>query len=200
MKKILTLGLLPALALAACNGGTTDNTTANTADADVSNAGLATDTMTPGNEADNALMTGEAATPSQKFANDVGASDFFEIQSGKMAQEKAQNQALKDFGGMIVQHHTESTQKLTAAGAKAQPAIVPNPALTAEQEANLAALDKASDAEFDALFKKQQTLAHEKALTIIKGYEATGDVAELKAFAAEAQKVVQSHLTKIKSL
>lgn len=200
MKKILTLGLLPALALAACNGGTTDNMTANTADADVSNAGLATDTMTPGNEADNALMTGEAATPSQKFANDVGASDFFEIQSGKMAQEKAQNQALKDFGGMIVQHHTESTQKLTAAGAKAQPAIVPNPALTAEQEANLAALDKASDAEFDALFKKQQTLAHEKALTIIKGYGATGDVAELKAFAAEAQKVVQSHLTKIKSL
>ncbi|UYY58370.1 DUF4142 domain-containing protein [Sphingomonas sp. S2-65] len=200
MKKILALGLLPALALAACNGNTAGNTTANTADADVSNSGLATDTLTPGNEADNALMTGEAATPSQKFANDVGASDFFEIQSGKLAQDKAQNQALKDFGAMIVQHHTESTQKLTAAGAKAQPAIVPSPALNAEQEANLAALDKASGAEFDTLFKKQQTLAHEKALTIIKGYEATGDVAELKVFAAEAQKVVQSHLTKIKSL
>ena len=200
MKKILTLGLLPALALAACNGGTTENSTANTADTGVSNAGLATDAMTPGNEADNALMTGEAATPSQKFANDVGASDFFEIQSGKLAQEKAQNQALKDFGGMIVQHHTESTQKLTAAGAKAEPAIVPNPALNAEQEANLAALEKAEGAAFDTLFKQQQTLAHEKALTLLKGYEADGDVATLKTFAADAQKVVQSHLTKIKSL
>ncbi|MCD2322679.1 DUF4142 domain-containing protein [Sphingomonas sp. IC-56] len=200
MKKILTLGLLPALALAACNGGTTENGTANTSDTGVANAGLATDTMTPGNEADNALMTGEAATPSQKFANDVGASDFFEIQSGKMAQEKAQNQALKDFGGMIVQHHTESTQKLTAAGAKAEPAIVPNPALNAEQEANLAALEKAEGAAFDTLFKQQQAIAHEKALTLLKGYESSGDVAALKTFAADAQKVVQSHLTKIKSL
>lgn len=200
MKKILTLGLLPALGLAACNGGTTETGTANTTDAGMTNSALATDTMTPGNEADNALMTGEAATPSQKFANDVGASDFFEIQSGKMAQEKAQSQALKDFGGMIVQHHTESTQKLTAAGAKAEPAIVPNPALNAEQEANLAALEKAEGAAFDTLFKQQQTVAHEKALTMLKGYESSGDVAPLKTFAADAQKVVQDHLTKIKSL
>ncbi len=200
MKKILTLGLLPALALAACNGGTTETGTANTTDAGMTNSALATDTMKPGNEADNALMTGEAATPSQKFANDVGASDFFEIQSGKMAQEKAQSQALKDFGGMIVQHHTESTQKLTAAGAKAEPAIVPNPALNAEQEANLAALEKAEGAAFDTLFKQQQTVAHEKALTLLKGYESSGDVAPLKTFATDAQKVVQDHLTKIKSL
>lgn len=200
MKKILTLGLVPALALAACNGGTTENTTVNSTGGDMTNAGLATDTMTPGNEADNALLTGEAATPSQKFANDVGASDFFEIQSGKLAQEKAQNQALKDFGAMIVQHHTESTNKLKAAGAKADPAIVPNPALTAEQEANLAALEAADAAQFDTLFKQQQTVAHEKALALVQGYAASGDVAELKAFASEAQKVVQSHLTKIKGL
>ena len=130
-------------------------------------------------------MIREATGKAQKFANDVGASDYYEIEAGKLAQEKAQAQGLKDFGKMMVEHHTDSTNKLKAAGAKASPAITPNPALNVEQEANLEALRKADDAAFDALYKTQQVAAHEKALAIVKAYAASGDVAPLKAFAGD---------------
>jgi putative membrane protein len=203
MKYSFFLGLAPMLALSAC-GGHTDNTSTAANTADMTNAGLATDTMAPGTDAanatGNAAMADAAMSPAQKFANDVGASDHYEIEAGKLAQDHAQNKALKDFGGMMVQHHTMSTEKLKAAGAKANPAITPAPVLNAEQEAMLAALQNAKDADFDALYKKQQIAAHEKALATVQAYAASGDVPELKAFAKDAQKLVQSHLTKIKSL
>ena len=195
MKKYhLILGLAPALALAACGGN------------DAATNTVITDNMTgmdmpaDANVADNVAAADALASPGQKFANDVGASDWFEIEAGKLAQEKAHDQKFKDFGKLMVEHHTASTDKLKAAGAKASPAITPSPALNTEQEANLEALRQADDAAFDALYKTQQVAAHEKALAAVKDYAASGDVPELKKFAGEAEKVVQAHLTKIKGL
>lgn len=188
----LILGLAPALVLAACGG----NEAANTAMAD-NMAGM----EMPGdaNLTDNAAAP-EAVAPAQKFANEVGASDYYEIEAGKLAQEKGQAQGIKDFGKMMVAQHTASTEKLKAAGAKASPAITPDPALNVEQQANLAALRAAEGAAFDAAYKTQQIAAHQKALAAVKDYAATGGVPELKAFAREVEKVVQAHLTKIESL
>ena len=194
-KHMLILGLAPVLALGACGGGAD-----NTADTNVTNTDVALTTDNALAPADNAMLTDEAATPSQKFANDVGASDFYEIQAGQLAQERASAQGVKDFGAMLVKDHTTSTEKLKAAGGKADPAIVPNPVLNADQEASLAALRAAEGAAFDAAFKTQQIAAHEKALAILKGYAASGDVPELKAFAAEAQKVVETHLAELKGM
>lgn len=190
----LILGLAPALALAACGGNETTTTT-NTTD-NIS----AMDVPADANMADNMAMADAALSPAQKFANDVGASDYYEIEAGKLAQEKAQAKGLKDFGKLMVEHHTASTDKLKAAGAKASPAITPNPALTAGQEANLAALRATDGAAFDAAYKTQQVAAHEKALAAVKAYAATGDVPELKKFASDAEKIVEAHLKKIRSL
>lgn len=195
MKKHLILGLAPALALAAC--GSHDDNTAATNTIDMTNAGLATGA----DEApDNALVANEAASPAKDFANKVGASDYFEVEAGKIAQDKSKTAAIKEFAAMIVTDHTASTDKLKAAGAGLNPAIVPNPVLDAQAEADLAALRGAKDADFDALFKKQQIAAHEKALTLLQGYAATGDVDAFKTFATDASKVVQAHLTKVKSI
>lgn len=191
----LILGLVPALALAACGGNESTTTNITTAD-NIS----AMDVPADANMADNMAMADAALSPAQKFANDVGASDYYEVEAGKLAQEKAQAKGLKDFGKLMVEHHTASTDKLKAAGAKASPAITPNPALTAEQEANLAALRAAEGAAFDAAYKTQQVAAHEKALAAVKAYAATGDVPELKKFASDAEKIVEAHLKKIRGL
>lgn len=190
----LILGLAPALALAACGGNETATT--NTITDNIS----AMDVPADANMADNMAMADAALSPAQKFANDVGASDYYEVEAGKLAQQKAQAKGLKDFGKLMVEHHTASTDKLKAAGAKASPAITPNPALNAEQEANLAALRAADGAAFDAAYKTQQVAAHEKALAAVKAYAATGDVPELKKFASDAEKIVEAHLKKIRSL
>ena len=197
-KHLLILGLAPVLALAACGGERTANTTDGMADANME--GLNTAGMDMSNDAAMGDNMAAEASPAQRFANDVGASDYYEVEAGKLAQEKAQSQGLKDFGRKMVEHHTQSTEKLKAAGAKANPAIVPNPTLTGEQETNLAALRAAEGAAFDQAYKAQQIAAHEKALALVQGYAASGDVPDLKAFASEAQKLIQTHLTEIRGM
>ncbi|MBX3563859.1 MAG: DUF4142 domain-containing protein [Sphingomonas sp.] len=189
-RNLIALGLAPALALGACGGDKTNNTVT-TMESPVPMENM---------DMDNAMVTGEAASPGQAFANTAGASDWYEVEAGKLAKEKATSQALKDFGAMMEKAHTESTAKLKAAAAKANPAITPNPALNAEQEANLATLRDATGADFDTAYKSQQVVAHEKALAAMKDYAANGDVPELKAFASNTVKVVQMHLDRIKGM
>lgn len=189
-RNLIALGLAPALALGACGGDKTNNTVT-TMESPVPMENM---------DMDNAMVAGEAASPGQAFANTAGASDWYEVEAGKLAKEKATSQALKDFGAMMEKAHTESTAKLKAAAAKANPVIKPNPALNAEQEANLATLRDATGADFDTAYKSQQVVAHEKALAAMKDYAANGDVPELKAFASNTVKVVQMHLDRIKGM
>jgi putative membrane protein len=192
------LGLGPAFALGAC-GGTT-NETVTTVDNVVSSDSMTSSNMADANMADGNMAAEAMPATGQAFADTAAASDAYEIAAGKLAQQKATAQALKDFGGMMVTAHTDSTAKLKAAAAKASPAITPDPALTAEQQANLGTLRQATGADFDSAYKAQQVAAHQKTLAAMQGYADAGDVPSLKAFAADTSKVVQMHLDKAKAL
>ena len=201
MKKILLMGaVMPALiGLAACGDRTTTNNSdtviadGTTNDMVLGDETLANDTMaTDANVADAAGMT------AQVFANTMAASDQFEIESGKLAQDKVTTPALKSFAAQMVKDHTASTAKLKTAAAAAN--VTPAPALTAEQNANLAALRTATGAEFDAAYKQQQVAAHQQALATLQGYAANGEAASLKTFAADTAKVVEGHLKEIQAM
>lgn len=189
------LGLAPVLALGAC-GGNTDSPATNATPDDTSTMNMPADENMSDDAMDNAAM----ASPAQKFADAAGAGDYYEVEAGKLAEDKATKQGLKDFGKMMVATHTESTEKLKAAGAKATPAITPKPVLNTEQQANLAALRQTDGADFDAKYKEQQIAAHEQALTAMKDYAANGAVPELTKFAGDSVKVVETHLAKIKAM
>jgi putative membrane protein len=141
-----------------------------------------------------------APLPAAEFGNTIAASDMFEIESGKLAAEKGSSEAIKSFGSTLQTDHTKSTADLKAAAAKAEPAITPAPAMTAEQQGNLDKLNAASGAEFDKLFGEQQVAAHEKALATLQAYSAGGDVPALREFATKAATVVQGHLDKAHGL
>lgn len=199
MKHKLMLVSLPALMLAACGGETVSNNNVTMS----GNDALATDeSAMMGNAADNMAMAPDAATPmnGQQFADTAAASDMFEIESSKLAQEKATTGPVKEFAAMMIKDHTASTAKLKEAAGKAEPAVTPKPTLNAEQTANLEALRGASGEQFDALYKQQQVMAHQKALAALQGYAASGDVPSLKAFAAGTSKVVEAHFRHVSSM
>lgn len=148
-------------------------------------------------EANAAAVT---ALPAAEFANAVAAIDMFEIESGKLAAAKGTSEAVKGIGAALQTDHKKSSDDLKAAAAKADPAITPAPALTAEQQANLDKLKAASGAEFDRLFGEQQVAAHEKALGVLQAYSAGGDAPALREFATKAATVVQGHLDKAHGL
>ena len=194
MKHKLMLVSLSALALAACGG----NETA------VGNGAFnmtvpEAETMMGGNMAAN-MADAPAAMNGQQFADTAAASDAYEIESSKLAQDKAESAAVKEFAAMMVKDHTNSTAMLKEAGAKADPAITPNPAMNAEQTANLEALRAVSGAAFDTLYRQQQLAAHQKALAALQGYAENGDVPSLKTFAGDTAKVVEGHLKHLNSM
>lgn len=149
---------------------------------------------------DNAVAAAPLPSTPQEFVDTAAASDTYEIESSKLAETKAQDAKVKAFAAMLVKDHTQSTADLKAAAGQAAPPITPNPALTAEQQANIEALNAATEADFDRLYLAQQVPAHEKALALLQGYSAGGDVVPLKEFASKVAPVVQQHLEQARSL
>jgi putative membrane protein len=206
MKKLLlTAAMVPALmGLAACGDrSATDNTNTVVADDGMGNDTMLTDETMTGNEAvandATANEVGSAANlTAQSFANTMAASDMFEIESAKVAQDKATAPELKKFAAQMIKDHTASTAKLKTAAASAN--VTPAPALTGEQTANLAALRAASGTEFDTLYKQQQAAAHQQALANLQGYASNGDAPALKTFASNTAKVVEMHLKEVQGM
>ncbi|QPQ54123.1 DUF4142 domain-containing protein [Allosphingosinicella flava] len=198
--KIRILAATAALcALAACG----DNETPAANDMAMNDAMMANDMAMNDMAMDNMMMNGSAAAVpanGQDYAAMAAASDMFEIESSRLAQEKAQNADVKSFAAMLVTDHQKSTADLKTAAGQAQPAITVTPQMNAEQTANLEALRGASGAEFDRLYLQQQVPAHEKALAMLQGYAASGDVPSLKQHASATTGPVEKHLARAREL
>jgi putative membrane protein len=94
----------------------------------------------------------------------------------------------------------KSTARIKAASLKATQAITPDPTLTSGQNDKLADLGKLNGADFDRAYMDGQVDAHKDALALMRKYAEKGDVAPLKAAAAEIVSVVQKHLDRAKAL
>jgi putative membrane protein len=154
-------------------------------------------------EADMAADAAAAAgdmTPTNRgaYVEMAAASDLFEIQSGRMAAERAQSPAVRQFGQMLVQHHTQTTAQLAAAATAA--GTPPTPDLMPMQVTMMAQLRDASGSEFDATFARIQVQAHEMALALHSNYARNGDTPALRAVASAAVPVVQQHLNQARSM
>lgn len=185
MKTAALFAAVAALALTAC--GSADETAdpvADTAADQTANADMAADPAMP--------------TTAQEFAAMAAASDMYEIEAGKMAQEMGTAQEVKDFGAMMVEGHTASTADLKAAAGMVEGVSV-NAELSAKQQADLEALRGAGE-NFDSVYAQQQVAAHEMALGMLRNFAEAGDAEPLKEFATKTAPVVEEHLTMAREL
>lgn len=182
-----------ALALTACGPKAADTN----ANVDVTAAG---DNMSPPDAmmADNGMSA--AALTAPDFAKKAAMSDMYEIASSKLAVTMATDPAIKKFAQQMVDGHTATTRALKAAIAKDNVIMLPATALDAEHQALVDALKAAKGANFDTLYKTQQTDVHTKTLATLEGYASAGDKPAVKAFAAETAPKVKSHLDMVKSM
>ncbi|HEX8193758.1 MAG TPA: DUF4142 domain-containing protein [Allosphingosinicella sp.] len=134
-------------------------------------------------------------TPEQRapYVMMAASSDMYEIQSGQLAQQRSQNGQIRQFGAMLVQHHTQTTQQLMAA-AQASGTPMPTGMMPLHAEM-LRRLQAASASEFDRMFQMQQVTAHEMALALHRNYAQNGDAPALRQTAMAATPIIQQHLT-----
>ena len=180
-----------ALAVAACN-----NEAGNDVSTDVN---LAEDTAA--NDVLGANATGNAAMPTDAsgFANAVAAADLYELESARLAADKASNADVKSLAKHIRTDHEKSTSELKSAAGTANISVAPK--LDAEKQGMLDQLKTtARGADFDRLYVEQQKTAHQKALALLQGYSGSGDNEALKAFATKTATAVKSHLDHANSI
>jgi putative membrane protein len=130
----------------------------------------------------------------------AASADQAEIQSGQLALQASQNPGVRQFANMIITDHTRSSQMIAAAAASAHLAPPP-PTILPAQQAMLDQLRAAGTGPaFDMAFQQAQIQAHQQALALHQNYAQGGDVAALKAAAAQIVPVVQMHLQAAQAL
>jgi putative membrane protein len=135
----------------------------------------------------------EQPPSAQGFAQAMAMSDMYEITAGKLALEKAEMGATREFAQMMVDDHTKSSQALKdAAGSGNQTFNMPA-SLDTQRQAQLDILERLDGADFDREYLSQQMAAHREALTLLKAYAGNGDVAELRQFAQRTIPTIQKH-------
>ncbi len=70
-------------------------------------------------------VSAEMTTTTKGFVTAAATSDMYEVEAGRIAQQRGQTAAVKDFGAMMVKAHTETTGKLKAIIADGNIAVTP---------------------------------------------------------------------------
>src|SRR3954466_16043111 len=115
-----------------------------------------------------------------------------EIELAKLAGQKADSQAVKDFAQAMLHDH-DAASKRVADFAKASGIPLPS-GLDAEHQAlhqNLAGLNGPG---FDVAFAQAQVADHQKTLHLLEYEIGSGQEAGLRAFAAESLPMIREHL------
>ena len=136
----------------------------------------------------------------EQYLEKAAAGDLFEVESGKLAVQKGGSDEVKQFGRMMTEDHTRSTEKIKQTVSKTPLMNMPPALLTDRQRSTLERLSAAEGSQFDKLYIESQLEAHQEALELHRSYEATGDDAALKQTAAAIVPVVEKHLAALEKM
>ncbi|MCD2322769.1 DUF4142 domain-containing protein [Sphingomonas sp. IC-56] len=138
-------------------------------------------------------------TKAAQFVPMAASSDMYEIESSRLALERSQSPAIKQFAQMMIDHHTTTTQQVAQA-AQASGMTPPPPALLPPHRALLDKLQGAQGRDFDRMYLDQQRTAHRMALALHQTYSRRGDKEPLRQVATTAVPIIQQHIDQLKTL
>lgn len=148
--------------------------------------------------------SGEAKSARQVSTKDyiekAAAGDLFEVETGKLAMQKAASSDVKRFGKMMTEDHMRSTDMIRNAAPKTNKDKETVAKMTGHQQGVTRQLMSAEGREFDRLYVQAQIDAHRQALELHRSYAASGEDAELKKVAAEIVPVIERHLAELRKI
>src|SRR4029450_2564565 len=148
-----------------------------------------------------ALSLASCGAPSASdFAQKVAMSDMYEVEAGKIANQKGQSPLVKGFGQMMVEAHSKTTEDLKSIMANEKLKVDLPTKLDSKHQKLIDDLTAASDTDFDKTYAKTEVDGHEDAVKLFDSYAKDGDNASLKQFAQKTLPVIQEHLNEAKKL
>ena len=140
-----------------------------------------------------------AAMSDQQFVDFAGQTDMVEINLGKMAQDVASSQPVKDYAQMLVTDHTKDFNQLYDVAHQAN-LDRPNAIDAEHNKAMIDPFTKLKGAAFDHRYIREMIAGHTKAIAVYKKEAADAQNPALKSYAEQALPVLQKHLDDAKDL
>ena len=134
----------------------------------------------------------------KKFAKDAALGGLTEVELGKLAAQKASNDAVKQFGQRMVDDHSKANDQLKQIASKSN--IEVPAALDSKHQSRIDKLAKLSGPAFDKAYVKDQLKDHERDVDDFKSEAQNGSDPNVKQFAMQTLPTLQEHLSAVKDL
>lgn len=141
------------------------------------------------------------ASPDMSFYKSLAEGGIAEVRDGKLAQAKAADPKIKDFGAMMVKDHSAANEELMALAQSKGIKLPSGPGMGADTtKMKLDVLSDLSGSSFDKSYVKGQIKAHRDTIELLQKEISTGQDTQAKAFAQKVLPTVQSHLHAIQDI
>lgn len=134
----------------------------------------------------------------EKFILSAANGGMAEVQLGQLAQEKAQSQAVKDFGKRMVDDHGKANDQVKQIAA-AKGVTLPSEVKGDERE-HYDKLAKLSGAEFDKAYIKDMMKDHKKDIAEFRKEAKKAKDPDVKAFATDTLPTLEQHQAMIREV
>jgi putative membrane protein len=200
MKKLSFVCLMAAgMFVISCGDNSNDNNVASNADTATSTTNNDATTMSDtANRSDNATATSSLTDKDNQFVMKAASGGLMEVELGKLAQTKASNPKVKEFGSMMVTDHSKANDELKSL-AQSKGITLPG-TLTDEHQKHVKDLGEKTGADFDEAYMKMMVNDHKDDVDDFEDCSKDSKDADLKAFATKTLPVLQKHLAEAKTI
>lgn len=196
-RSILITGAL-ALCAAHCGGSSTPTSATPEAPAETTGGPDPTGSQQFGNDASGATGSEAAGSTAMSLSDPQIATiadkiNTAEIEHAQVAQSKSNNDQVRRFAGMMIEHHgqAKSQQRALGLGNAESPMSTQ---LEQESKAKLETLRAKTGPDFDRAYIQDQIEAHQKALDTIQQLRQNVQSPELRSYLDQLTPQVEQHL------
>jgi putative membrane protein len=191
MKKLLTIVVSAALAISmGCSKQRASNEQTSP---QPSSAPSQTDQQVTTNAQSAALNPDD-----RSFLEQAAVGGKAEVELGQLAQDKAQNDKVKQFAQRMVTDHSQANSELTSLGDKMSLSLPTS--LDDQHQKEKDRLSKLSGAKFDKEYMKLMVDDHEKDVSDFQKQSGNAINSDVKSFASKTLPTLQQHLDLAKSI
>lgn len=130
------------------------------------------------------------------FHQKAAQADAFAIDSARLALERSNSPAVRNFAQKLITTHEKSESALNQGGGP----VVAGPAMNQNQQQMLNQLKNVRGRNFDQKFKRVQIQANQNAIRLYKSFSATGGDQSLARVARQTLPTLKSNLATAQNL
>ncbi|MBQ0992488.1 DUF4142 domain-containing protein [Micromonospora sp. PSH03] len=145
-----------------------------------------------------AQAAAQPSTQDTQYLQAVHQVNLFEITAGDLAQQKGQDQGVKDLGAMLKTDHTQLDQTVQQTASQLGVELPNEP--SADQQAVIDQLNNASGAEFDRLWVTSELAGHVQAIQATQTEISQGSEQSVVQLAQTALPTLQTHYDELVAL